>query len=71
MTWKSDGATIRGTFAPGCGNIKPDTLAVRSLLLDEGLRYVERRDWQALDEDEDIEVESALQDKKSESEDQT
>jgi len=71
VTWKSDGATIRGTFAPGCGNIKPDTLAVRSLLLDEGLRYVERRDWQALDEDEDIEVESALQDKKSESEDQT
>ena len=62
---------MRGTFAPGCGNIKPDTLAVRSLLLDEGLRCVERRDWQALDEEEDIEVESVLQDKKSESDDQT
>jgi hypothetical protein len=62
---------MRGTFAPGCGNIKPDTLAVRDLLLDEGLRCVERRDWQALDEEEDIEVESVLQDKKSESDDQT
>jgi hypothetical protein len=61
---------MRGTFAPGCGDIKPDTLAIRRLLLDEGLRYVERRDWQVLNEEEDREVES-VQDKRSESEDQS
>ena len=59
---------MRGTFAPGCGDIKPDTLAIRRLLVDEGLRYVERRDWQALNEKEDREVES-VQDKRSESDD--
>ena len=59
---------MRGAFSPGCGDIKPDTLAVRSLLLDEGSRCVERRGWQVLNE-ENIEVES-IQDKKSESDDQ-
>ena len=59
---------MRGTFAPGCGDIKPDTLAIRRLLVDEGLRYVERRDWQVLNEEEDREVES-VQDKRSESDD--
>ena len=66
MTWPGDGVTMRGTFAPGCGDIKPDTLAIRLLLLDEGPRCVERRDWQMLNEEEDVEVES-MQDKKSES----
>ena len=61
---------MRGTFSPGCGDIKPDTLAIRRLLVDEGLRYVERRDWQVLNEEEDREVES-VQDKKSESGDQS
>ena len=61
---------MRGTFSPGCGDIKPDTLAIRRLLVDEGLRYVERRDWQVLNEEEDREVES-VQDKKSESDDQS
>ena len=43
---------MRGTFAPGCGDIKPNTLAIRRLLFDEGARYVERRDWQkVLDDD--------------------
>jgi hypothetical protein len=60
---------MRGAFSPGCGDIKPDTLAVRSLLLDEGSRCVERRGWQVLKE-ENKEVESILQDKKSESDDQ-
>jgi hypothetical protein len=57
---------MRGTFAPGCGDIKPDTLAIRRLLVDEGPRCVERRDWQVLNEGEDDEVQS-VQDKKSES----
>ena len=61
---------MRGTFAPGCGNIKPNTLAIRRLLIDEGLRYVERRDWHLLNEEEDGEVES-VQDKSSESGDQS
>jgi hypothetical protein len=47
---------MRGTFAPGCGDIKPDTLAIRRLLVDEGSRCVERRDWQVLNEEEDEEV---------------
>ena len=61
---------MRGTFSPGCGDIKPDTLAIRRLLVDEGLRYVERRDWQVLNEEEDREIES-VQDEKSESDDQS
>ena len=61
---------MRGTFAPGCGDIKPNTLAIRRLLIDEGLRYVERRDWQVLNEEEDREVES-VQDKSSESDNQS
>ena len=60
---------MRGTFAPGCGDIKPDTLATRRLLVDEGSRRVERRDWQVLNEEGDKEVES-VQDKKSESDGQ-
>jgi len=70
VTWAWDGATIRGTFAPGCGDIKPNTLAIRRLLIDEGLRYVERRDWQVLNEEEDREV-GSIQDKSSEKDDQT
>lgn len=68
VTWTWDGPTMRGTFAPGCGDIKPNILAIRRLLIDEGLRYVERRDWQVLNE-EDREVES-IQDKSSEKDDQ-
>jgi len=60
---------MRGTFAPGCGDIKPNTLAIRRLLIDEGLRYVERRDWQVLNEEENGEVEP-IQDKSSERYDQ-
>jgi hypothetical protein len=66
---------MRGTFAPGSGDIKPNTLAIRELLIDEGLRFVERRDWQALNEEEDREVEDteveSVQDKRSESDDQS
>jgi hypothetical protein len=29
-TWKSDESTIKGTFTPGCGNIKPNTVATVS-----------------------------------------
>ncbi|KAH9041075.1 hypothetical protein EDB85DRAFT_1886692 [Lactarius pseudohatsudake] len=29
VTWASGGVTMRGTFAPGCGDIKPNTLAIR------------------------------------------
>ncbi|KAI0294207.1 hypothetical protein BC826DRAFT_1175482 [Russula brevipes] len=47
-TWMSDGATMRGVFAPGRGDIKPDTLAIRRLLFDEGSRRVERRDWEKI-----------------------
>ena len=43
---------MRGTFAPGCGDIKPNTLAIRRLLFDEGPRRVERRDWQLVLEDD-------------------
>ena len=60
---------MRGTFAPGCGDIKPNTLAIRRLLIDEGLRYVERRDWQVLNEEENGEAEP-IQDKSSEKGDQ-
>lgn len=42
---------MRGTFSPGCGNIKPNTRAVRRLLFDEGPRHVERRDWQDVEDD--------------------
>jgi hypothetical protein len=53
VTWTpSGGVTMRGTFAPGCGDIKPNTLAIRRLLFDEGARRVERNDWkQVLDDD--------------------
>ena len=52
VTWTNGGVTMRGTFAPGCGDIKPNTLAIRRLLFDEGARHVERRDWQkVLDDD--------------------
>ena len=52
VTWSSGGVTMRGTFAPGCGDIKPNTLAIRRLLFDEGPRRVERRDWQLVLEDD-------------------
>ncbi|KAH9963622.1 hypothetical protein BC827DRAFT_1193154 [Russula dissimulans] len=60
-TWTSDGAIMRGTFAPGSGDVKPNTLAIRRLLFDEGQRHVERRDWdEVLNEEEysDSEIES-------------
>ena len=51
---------MRGTFAPGCGDIKPNTLAIRRLLLDEGLCRVEERDRKEfLNDDSDIEVQAA------------
>jgi hypothetical protein len=50
---------MRGTFAPGCGDIKPNTRVVRRLLFDEGPRRVERREWQEVEYDyDDSEVES-------------
>jgi hypothetical protein len=67
-TWKSDGGvTMRGTFAPGCGHIKPNTVAIRRLLLDEGLRYVEKKDWQEVlgDDDKEMTLE-AVEDSESE-----
>jgi len=42
---------MRGTFAPGCGNIKPNTRGVRSLLFDEGISRVERREWEEVEND--------------------
>jgi hypothetical protein len=55
----NNGETMRGTFSPGCGNIKPDTRAIRRLIFDEGPRCVERREWQEVEDDyEDCEVES-------------
>jgi hypothetical protein len=52
VRWASGGVTMRGTFTPGCGNIKSNTLAIRRLLFDEGARRVERNDWkQVLDDD--------------------
>ncbi len=42
---------MRGIFSPGCGDIKPNTLAIRRLLYDEGARRVERRDWQQVLDD--------------------
>ena len=42
-TWTTDGVTMRGTSSPGCGYIKPNTLAIRRLHLDEGIRRVEER----------------------------
>ncbi|KAH8983275.1 hypothetical protein EDB86DRAFT_3085520 [Lactarius hatsudake] len=58
VTWASGGVTMRGTFAPGCGDIKPNTLAIRRLLYDEGVRRVERRDWEQV-LDDNIQLESA------------
>ncbi|KAI0271307.1 hypothetical protein BC834DRAFT_841010 [Gloeopeniophorella convolvens] len=46
--WTKDGQAMRGTFAPGCGDIKPNTAAVRRLLHDEGARCVESEDWAAV-----------------------
>ncbi len=40
---------MRGTFAPGCGNIKPNTRAVRRLLFDEGPGRVEEREWEEVE----------------------
>jgi hypothetical protein len=55
----SGGTIMRGTFAPACGDIKPNTLAIRRLLFDEGQRYVEERDWEELlNDEEDSDVES-------------
>jgi hypothetical protein len=42
---------MRGTFAPGCGNIKPNTRVVRRLLFDEGPRRVEQREWEEVEND--------------------
>jgi len=57
-TWTSGGAIMRGTFAPACGDIKPNMLAVRRLLFDEGQRHVDRRDWEeVLNDEEDSDVE--------------
>ncbi|KAH9979205.1 hypothetical protein BJV74DRAFT_131215 [Russula compacta] len=59
-TWTSDGVTMRGTFAPGCGDIKPNTPAIRRLLLDEEIRRVEERDRkELLNDDGDREVKAA------------
>ncbi|KAI9507263.1 hypothetical protein F5148DRAFT_1206618 [Russula earlei] len=59
VTWMSDGTIMRGTFAPLCGDIKPNTLAIRRLLYDEGLRRIESRDWrEIMDDEEGVEVES-------------
>lgn len=44
---------MRGTFAPGCGNIKPNTHVVRRLLFDEGPCRVERREWEEVENDYD------------------
>ena len=44
---------MRGTFAPGCGNIKPNTRAVRRLLFDEGQCRVEKREWEDVENDYD------------------
>ncbi|KAI9437189.1 hypothetical protein H4582DRAFT_2077587 [Lactarius indigo] len=57
VTWACGGVTMRGTFAPGCGDIKPNTLAIRRLLFDEGARRVERRDWQQV-LDDNVKLES-------------
>lgn len=57
VTWASGGVTMRGIFAPGCGDIKPNTLAIRRLLFDEGVRRVERRDWQQV-LDDNVKLES-------------
>ena len=67
----NNGEIMRGTFSPGCGNIKPNTLTIRRLLFDEGPRHVEGRDWEEVKDDyldgSDIEFEGS---EKSESEDQ-
>lgn len=57
VTWANGGVTMRGTFAPGCGDLKPNTLAIRRLLFDEGARRVERKDWQQV-LDDDLTLES-------------
>jgi hypothetical protein len=44
---------MRGTFAPGCGDIKPNTRVVRRLLFDEGPNRVERREWEEVENDYD------------------
>jgi hypothetical protein len=44
---------MRGTFAPGCGNIKPNTRAVRRLIFDEGPSRVERSVWEDVENDYD------------------
>jgi hypothetical protein len=44
---------MRGTFAPGCGNIKPNTRVVRRLLFDEGQFRVESREWEEVENDYD------------------
>ena len=46
---------MRGTFAPGCGNIKPNTRVVRRLLFDEGPSRVESREWEEVENDYDDE----------------
>jgi hypothetical protein len=47
---------MRGIFAPGCGDIKPDTIVIRRLLFDEGSRRVERRDWEKVRNEDYIEI---------------
>ena len=50
----NNGETMRGTFSPGCGDMKPDTRAIRRLIFDEGPRCVERREWlEVVDDYED------------------
>lgn len=67
----NNGETMRGTFSPGCGNIKPDNRAIRRLIFDEGPRCVERREWLDVEDDyEDASEEESEGREESESDNQ-
>ncbi|KAI0041282.1 hypothetical protein FA95DRAFT_1576452 [Auriscalpium vulgare] len=52
-TWLREGFTLRGSFSPESGDIKPDTNVVRGLIEEEGRAKVDEDAWAGITGDKD------------------